>query len=143
MKQLILTKELGKVDATAAESWLRVQLATMSNGQYQLSIERIRKRRSNPQNSLMWLWFNAIAHEWSEAADKTITAQDVHDAYCMLYLPKVLPNGVRLPGETKHLSTEQMTEFLERVRADAATTYGITLLSPEDQFFGDWASELQ
>jgi hypothetical protein len=46
-----------------------------------------------------------------------------------------------IAGSTKGLTTEQMTEFLNQVQADAATEYGITLPNPEDMYFEVWAKQ--
>ena len=120
----------------ALDGWLR----TCSNGTYKLSLKRLQQKRSISQNSLMWLWFAAIAEAWSEATGRTFTSQDVHDAYCMEFLPKNTPKG-RVAGSTSSLTTEQMTVFLNQVQADAQTEYGITLPNPEDQYFESWAEQ--
>lgn len=86
----------------------------------------------------MWLWFSAIADEWSDATGRVFTRQNVHDAYCYMFLPIDTPKG-RIAGSTSVLNTEQMTEFLNRVQADAQTEYGITLPDPDDYNFAAWA----
>ena len=50
------------------------------------------------------------------------------------------PRG-RIAGHTSGLTTEQMTEFLNKVQADAASEYGITLPNPEDLYFEMWAEQ--
>ena len=64
----------------------------------------------------------------------------MHDAYCLLFIPKETPKG-RVAGSTSSLSLEQMKEFLDKVQADAASEYGIQLPNPEDQFFEALAEE--
>ena len=47
----------------------------------------------------------------------------------------------RIYMTSSKLNTEQMTEFLNRIQADAATEMGITLPQPQDRFFEAFASE--
>ena len=116
--------------------WLR----DAANGSYILSFEKCKQQRSINQNQLMWLWFSCIAEQWSEAMGYTYTKDDVHDAYCMLFLPVLTPKG-KIAGRTRGLTTEQMTEFLNRVQADAASEYGIELPNPTDEHFALWAEQ--
>lgn len=115
-------------------------LSDATYGTYLLTFERAKKPRSSEQNRLMWLWFTCIAKSWSEATNRTFTSQDVHDAYCLMFLPVQTPKGA-VAGKTSGLTTEQMTEFLNKVQADAASEYGITLPNPEDRYFEIWAKQ--
>ena len=119
---------------------VEVMLSDATYGTYLLTFERAKKPRSSEQNRLMWLWFTCIAKSWSEATNRTFTSQDVHDAYCLMFLPVQTPKGA-VAGKTSGLTTEQMTEFLNKVQADAASEYGITLPNPEDRYFEIWAKQ--
>ncbi len=116
--------------------WMNVA----ANGEYTITMERVRNRRTVSQNQLMWLWFKCIAEAWTQATGYTYTKDDVHDAYCLLFLPVDTPKG-RIAGRTRGMTTSQMSEFLSKVQADAASEYGITLPDPEDQLFEAWANE--
>ena len=139
-KVLEIVKSKGAVDYNKATIAVNQWLQYSPNGTYILTLKRKQQRRSIPQNKLMWMWFAAIAEAWTEATDRTFTAQDVHDAYCMALIPKDTPKG-RVAGSTSGLNTEQMTEFLNKVQADAQTEYGITLPNPEEQYFEAWAEQ--
>ena len=119
---------------------VEVMLSDATYGTYLLTFERAKKPRSSEQNRLMWLWFTCIAKSWSEATNRTFTSQDVHDAYCLMFLPIQTPKGA-VAGKTSWLTTEQMSEFLNKVQADAASEYGITLPNPEDRYFEIWAKQ--
>lgn len=119
---------------------VEVMLSDATYGTYLLTFERAKKPRSGEQNRLMWLWFTCIAKSWSEATNRAFTSQDVHDAYCLMFLPIQTPKGA-VAGKTSGLTTEQMTEFLNKVQADAASEYGITLPNPEDRYFEIWAKQ--
>lgn len=47
----------------------------------------------------------------------------------------------RVPGSTTDLNTLQMTNYLEKVKADAATEFGITLPLPEDRNYEAFVAE--
>lgn len=113
---------------------LRTMLGLLGNGNYYLCIEKVKERRSLNQNDLMWLWFTHIAKEWSDAAGKVFTPQQVHDAYCVKYLPIDTPSGV-VGGNTHTLTKDEMTEFLNNVQSDAASEYGIQLPNKSDSTF--------
>lgn len=120
---------------------VRLWLSDAANGAYMLSFERIKKPRSNDQNRLMWVWFTCIARSWSEATGIAFTRENVHDAYCQKFIPVTMPNGQNIAGSTSKLTSDQMSEFLNNVQADAATEYGIKLLSLTDVRYEEWAKQ--
>ena len=126
-----IEKTDGKFDTAKAVQWLNSQLAMKANGVYELTLQKQTRRRSLDQNRLMWLWFTIIAEQWSEACGYAITRQNVHDTYCLLYLPVTTPKGT-VGGTTKGLTTELFTDFLNKVQADVAAEYGIELPQPDD-----------
>ena len=140
MRAITVTKERGSINIRAALDAITVWFQTCANGDYIITMKKVQKKRSDPQNRLMWVWFGIIAQAWSDAAGRVFTPEDVHDAYCLLFLPKETPKG-RVAGSTSGLTQDQMSEFLDRVQADAETEYGIQLPSPEDKFFEAIAEE--
>lgn len=107
-------------------------LSTLRNGEYLLTVKRKTARRSLSQNALMWMWYACIEDETGQ--DRI----DIHDHYCAKFLsrPIAWSDGVEIvAGGTSHLNTEQMTAFLNRIQADAAAEFGITLPQPEDRAF--------
>lgn len=142
MKAVVVTKNKGVVvNADEVRSQLQMWLNDAANGSYTLSFEKVKKPRSNDQNRLMWVWFTCVARSWSEASGNLFTAQHVHDFYCTKFLPVTLPNGETVTNGTSKLTSEQFTEFLNKVQADAATEYGITLLSIADPMYEIWSKQ--
>lgn len=134
-QEAILTKKDGEVELSKPLEFMYSQLR---NGRYRLKIERYVEQRTIPQNALMWLWFTCIERE--TGSDK----QDVHDRYCMLFLRRtVLFNGVEetVCRGTSQLNTLQMTDFMNKVKADAATEMGIILPLPEDRYYAEFINE--
>lgn len=134
-QEAILTKKDGKVELSKSLEFMCSQLR---NGRYWLRIERYVEQRTISQNALMWLWFTCIEREMG--TDK----QDVHDYYCTLFLRRTARiNGVEveIAGSTSKLNTLQMTDFMNKVKADAATELGITLPLPEDRYYSEFIAE--
>lgn len=105
---------------------------TLANGTYTITIKRASEKRSISQNDLMWMWMQCISNE--TGTDKN----DVYMYYCKKFLMKTVTIGERMERiytTSSKLNTLQMTEFLNRIQADAATELGITLPLPEDRFF--------
>ena len=126
----IIKRQGTVLDRAAVHGWLDRVLDTMPNGIRELVFRRPETRRSSLQNRLMWLWLTCIADETGN--DK----QDVHDYYCMKFLTRTVAiNGreERAVTGTSGLTTEAMTDFLNRVQADAASELGIRLPSPDDE----------
>ena len=140
MKRITFVKTPKGDNRTNTLGTIGIWLMAAANGEYTITLERVRKQRTISQNQLMWLWFKCIAEAWTEATGYVYTKDDVHEAYCLMFLPVDTPKG-RIAGRTKGLSTQEMTEFLDKVQADAAAEYGIRLPHPEEQFFAEWASE--
>lgn len=114
----------------------------LMNGNYELKITKKVKRRSLPQNKLMWMWFGCISQDTGQPP------QDVHDYYCIKYLPREVANPatgerVIVAGHTSLLSTEAFTEFLNQVQADAATELNITLPTPDDLAWEEFEAQFK
>ena len=142
MKRIVdYIKYKGTTNSSEVLDMIQLWLDTVRTGRYTIEMKKVVEKRSISQNKLMWLWFSAIADAWSDATDRAFTRNDVHDAYCLMFLPIDTPKG-RVGGSTSGLSTEEMSEFLEKVHADAADD-GITLLNPEDKMFEQWAMQYE
>lgn len=140
MRTLEINKERGALDFRAALDTITLWLQTCQNGKYIIAMKKVQETRSNQQNKIMWVWFSHIARAWSEATDRVFLKEDVYNAYCLQFLPVETPKG-RAAGSTSKLTVEQMSEFLDRVQADALQEYGIQLPSAEDNFFATLAEE--
>lgn len=119
------------LDVSALLAWVERHVNWLGNGLYELKIARKQKKRSLSQNRLMWMWFACISQDTGQPP------QDVHDYYCLKYLPREVANPatgerVIVAGHTSLLSTEAFTEFLNQIQADAATELNITLPTPDD-----------
>ena len=129
MKKAILTKQGGRV---SVDTDLDALFSTLRNGVYSIIIKRKQEQRTIAQNDLMWLWFSCIERETGTPKD------DVYMYYCQKFLSRRVTLGERTEiGHTtsSKLNTEQMTEFLNKIQADAATEMGISLPNPDDKYW--------
>lgn len=107
------------------------------NGEYILTIAKKVQHRTISQNSLMWMWFKCL--EDDTGTDK----QEWHDYYCNKFLVRQAEIGGKLyaiTGGTSSLNTVQMTDFMNKVQADAATEFGVTLPLPSDRHYSEFVS---
>ena len=110
------------------------------NGEYTLEIKKKVKKRTVDQNALMWLWFTCMEDETGTLK------QDFHDYYCKKFLRRIaVINGNEeiVVRTTSKLNTAEMTVFLNKVQADAASEFGIRLPSPDDQYFNSFTNRYE
>ena len=128
-KQVIMRKVDGRL---TFDTELAYVFSTLSNGTYNITIKKASEKRSIPQNDLMWMWLTCIERETGTPKD------DIYMYYCKKFLMKTIQVGEkweRIYNTSSKLNKEQMTEFLNKIQADAASELGITLPQPEDRFF--------
>ena len=127
MKLVTVMKKDGQVRIDTDLSYL---FSTLRNGVYTLTIKRASEKRTVAQNDLMWMWFACIENETGTAKE------DVYNHYCRKFLSKPDPMGEGFINDTSSsLNTKQMTDFMMKIQADAASELGITLPVPDDRYF--------
>ena len=95
---------------------------------WKITIEKYVKRRTSSQNGLYHVWIDIIAQDTGNDND------DLHEFLKEKFCPV---KTIHIGGEeqeihsTKYLTTAEMSRFMERVLAWAATTLNITLPPPE------------
>jgi hypothetical protein len=130
-----LTKADGKVSMDKSFDFM---CSLLRNGKYTVKIVRKTEPRSIPQNSLMWMWFKCMEEATGQSKE------DFHDYYKRKFLTRQIAikgRWVDVVGDTKTLNTLQFSEFLEKIKADAAIDFGIMLPLPEDRMYRDFISE--
>lgn len=106
--------------------------STLSNGTYTITIKKVQEKRSIAQNDLMWMWLTCIENETGTPKD------EVYMYYCKKFLMRTVTMGQRMERiymTTSKLNSEQMSDFLNKLQADAQTELGITLPTPQDRFW--------
>ena len=128
-KQIILTKKEGRLNFDVEPAYL---FSTLANGTYTITIKRASEKRTIAQNDLMWMWLKCIENETGTPKD------EVYMYYCKKFLMRTMKIGERMERiyiTSSKLTTLEMTDFLNKIQADAATEFGITLPLPRDRFF--------
>jgi hypothetical protein len=120
-------------------SWIYRQLDMVLNalreGEYTLTVEKKKQKRTIPQNKTFWLWMACIE------SNTGTTKEDCHDYYCSLFLRRhVTINGreKEVISGTSGLTTVQFADFLTKIQVDAATELGITLPDPEAAYWEEF-----
>lgn len=127
-----LVKKDGVVTCTPS---LESLVSLCGNGEYVVTLKRKSSPRTVSQNALMWMWLQCIEYETGN--DK----QDLHDWYCCRFLQREITlggNTVRVVGRTSALDTAEMTRFMNKIQAHAATELGIMLPLPEDRYYNEF-----
>ena len=143
MNTIEFSKKKGEtLDVSALLVWVERHINWLGNGLYELKIAKKVKRRSLPQNRLMWMWFACIGKDCGQSID------DIHDYYAYKFLPRYITEletgaQVRVPGHTSTLTTEAFTDFLNQVQADAATELNITLPTPDDLAWEEFEAQFK
>lgn len=129
MKVVRVEKKDGRVSLDTDLDYL---FSTLRNGSYNLILKHVNEKRTINQNDLMWMWFRCIEND--TGTDKN----DIYMYYCKKFLCKVIRVGEKVEKvyETSSmLNTAQMSDFMKKIQADAASELGITLPIPEDKYF--------
>jgi len=97
---------------------------------WRIEIDLLRKKRSLPQNSLMWDWYTAIGNEIGYTKD------EMHDVLREKFLPwhEVEICGIKRKVLTStsdpSFTTAMMAEYLDHIDRFAAQELGILLPHP-------------
>lgn len=135
MAEAILTKLNGVVKMDKSFEYL---CSLLRNGVYTVKITRRVEPRTIPQNALMWMWYKCMEENTGTPKD------DFHDYYKAKFLSRQVVIGnrwVTVVGSTTDLNTLQMTNYLNKVQADAATEFGIILPLPADRHYQAFVDE--
>lgn len=134
--QIKLTKFNNKTNLENVFALIKLRVNLLTNGEYIVTINRIKSPRSIPQNKLYWLWLKLIAEETGH------TDNDLHAYFKAMFLKKqykVLFNEqVEIEASTTRLSTKDFTTFLDKISLFASETLGIILPKPDDIGFNEF-----
>ena len=139
-KTILFEKTKSKVEIVRINYQLNNILNLLSNGEYVITVKKRTSKRSLNQNALMWMWLACIEAETGQ--DK----EDIYGHYCKKFLKREITiNGERelvVSGSSK-LDTVVMTNFLNKIQADAASEMGIKLPLPSDLAFEEFRNQYE
>lgn len=96
-------------DIDEVRDWL-----SKKKGEYTIEVKRVQHTRSINQNSFYWALVKDAAMEMGELQE------DVHEMFKRAYNSRTLHvkgHDVKIGGSTKHLTKEEFTDFLTKVKA--------------------------
>ena len=128
-KTVIMRKQDGRVTFDQELAYL---FSTLANGTYSITVKKVQEKRSIAQNDLMWMWLTCIENETGTPKD------EAYMYYCKKFLMRTVSVGQKMERiymTTSKLNSEQMSDFLNKLQADAQTELGITLPTPQDRFW--------
>lgn len=128
-KTVTMTKKEGRLTFDTELAYL---FSTLQNGTYQITVKKVSEKRSIAQNDLLWMWMKCIENETGTPKD------EVYMYYCKKFLMRTMTMGQKqecIYLTSSKLNMEQMTHFLNQIKADAASELGIILPTPQDRFF--------
>lgn len=140
-KVFVVDKDGCNVSISTMFDIVHMWMRSVGNGTWVLKLEKKPIQRSISQNALMWVWFDVIAKEWSEATERYYTKESVKDMFTAKFLPIEMPDGSIVGRSTSGLSVEEMGDFLTKVQAYTQIEWGISLLNPEDRMFNEWRNQ--
>lgn len=134
--QIKLTKFNNKANLENVFALMKIKINLLTNGEYIVTINRIKSHRTIPQNKLYFLWLNLIAEETGNTKD------DLHDYFTAVFLEKqykVLFNEeVEIRASTTRLSTKEFTTFLDNIYLFASEELKMILPKPDDICFNEF-----
>ena len=134
--QIKLTKFNNKVNLENVFALMKLRVNLLTNGEYIVTINRIKSHRTIPQNKLYRLWLNLIADETGH------TDNELHAYFKAAFLEKqykvVFNEQVEIEASTTRLSTKEFTTFLDKIYLFSSETLGIILPKPDDIGFNEF-----
>jgi hypothetical protein len=97
---------------------------------WRVTVEKLKKVRTIPQNRLYHDWIGIIATEMGDSHE------DVHDYMRKMFLPPVIKTvggeTFEILQSTTKLEVPEMSEYMNKVEAWAGSFLGLSLPHPED-----------
>lgn len=107
--------------------------------QWIVSIELYRNKRTTDQNSLYWLWIEAIVLETGN--EKEYLHEYFKDKYLAKEEKLIFESNVKPRISTAKLNTKEFTIYLDKIQLFVAEELGITLPYREDNNFEQFINE--
>jgi hypothetical protein len=133
------TKHIIKTQADKTKA-IKVIESLVIEKPMQVTISEYRMTRSIAQNRLMHQWFNLIAEHWHSSTGESFTPMAFKELLKRKFLGfdlVDLPDSQKLAQtkRTRDCNTKELTEFLEKVEAWAATEINCQLPHPDDYYY--------
>lgn len=136
--------QLTKVDGKwTMDKDFNFMCSLLRNGEYTVTIKKKTKPRSLSQNALYWVWLRSVGNCFAEMTGDefwcTKEGQDnLHNRYAQKFLSYPREVNGRMEYVTKSttsLTTAEMSAYMEKIKADVATEFGMVLPLPQDRYY--------
>ena len=97
---------------------------------WKITVEPYVKRRSRGQDGLYRIWGNEIAKETGHTNDEIF--EILKEKFCPVKVITIAGEEIEIHS-TKYLTTQEMSDYMTRIQAWAATTLSMILPLPEDK----------
>jgi hypothetical protein len=116
----------------------RTRLAALRGKKLTVTVEREVKRRGDPANRYYWAAVaRAVAEYLSIGRELPLSKDDAHRVLCSAFIgTEDTPLGPT-PCRSSTLTSEQFSTFIERIKAHAASEWGLRIPGPDEA----WADE--
>ncbi len=113
-------------------------IACLRDGDYVMEIKEKKKKRSNSQNGYLWAVVNQMVCRRLIDLGHDVSIEETHDFLKASFNYKELVNEdtgevFKIPRGTSELSTEEFSEYIERVVRFGAEILGIIIPLPNEQ----------
>jgi hypothetical protein len=127
-KSITFTKQNGSYQEETVFKAVRAIISLLDNGEYQISIEKHRKKRSLPQNALFHLWVGVIADNCGFSSLEECKLLVKRHILGMRVIDNPISGDVeRVDYSTSAMSESDMSAFMDKIKAWAQTDLGIYL----------------
>lgn len=119
-----------RIDSVAGMVQKSLQSGRKFSTVYVVTVDKYVHKRSSQQNRYYWeciVQYLASQHGYSE--------EEMHEYLKLTFNPKVIYDKLTgqkkvLPGSTKDMTTEQFSEYMERIRREYYLEHGIFIAAP-------------
>ena len=134
--QIKLTKFNNKANIENVFALMKLKINLLTNGDYIVTINRIKSHRTISQNKLYRLWVKLIADETGH------TENELHAYFKAIFLEKqykvVFNEQVEIEASTTRLTTKEFTTFLDKIYLFASEELKMILPKPDDICFNEF-----
>jgi hypothetical protein len=102
-------------------------LAGLNGKRVQVTVEKIKQKRSNQQNR--WYWGCILKLISEHTGD---TPEDLHEAFLINFAPKHVVGNIVVASGSRYLDTVDFGQYCEKVRQWAAEYLSIVIPDPQE-----------
>ena len=113
-------------------------LQTLTNGRYRVSIEKLYRKRSNPQNAYLWgVVYPLVLQGFNQVGYNLIDNEEVHSFCKNRFLKKMLVSDsgemFETIGSTRKLTTMEFNEYIENIKQFAYEYLNMNIPEPNEE----------